>query len=200
MAAGWRGDRGISLFEVMLVLIVSMALVAGLAPTVSAVLADARAARAQTDMTTIKLAIDAFKASGFTIFTNDGTQTVANQVAFLYSDGDVPNVDTAATWRNTTANNTNDFLEEHLVSNLFNGGAAYPVPPGVNPRWRGTYLNAPIDPDPWGNRYAVNVQFLGASGNDVVVYSAGPDEGVDTTATLPAWAPVDDDLFFLVEA
>ena len=200
MRAQWSSERGLSLFEVMLMLIMSTALLAGLAPTVSGVLQDARATRAATDMQTIKLAIDAYKANGFTIFTNNGTQLVVNQVQYLYSDGDVPNAGTAATWRNTTANNVNDFLEEHLVSNLFNGGSSYPVPPGANPRWRGTYLNAPIDADPWGNRYAVNVRYLGVSGNDVVVYSAGPDENTDTTDTAAAWAPVDDDLFFLVEA
>jgi len=26
--------------------------------------------------------------------------------------------------------------------------------------WRGPYTTAPVDPDPWGNRYASNVQFL----------------------------------------
>jgi type II secretory pathway pseudopilin PulG len=54
--------------------------------------------------------------------------------------------------------------------------------------WRGAYMAGPIGPDPWGTRYAVNVEFLarpvgaGPSGNvnDVVVVSAGPDRVVDT--------------------
>jgi type II secretory pathway pseudopilin PulG len=54
--------------------------------------------------------------------------------------------------------------------------------------WRGAYMPGPIGPDPWGTRYAVNVEFLarapgaGPSGNvnDVVVVSAGSDRVVDT--------------------
>ena len=54
--------------------------------------------------------------------------------------------------------------------------------------WRGAYCAGPIGPDPWGTRYAVNVEFLaralgaGPVGNvnDVVVVSAGPDRVVDT--------------------
>lgn len=56
--------------------------------------------------------------------------------------------------------------------------------------WRGPYLDA-LRPDPWGNRYMSNVQFLTMPGTEIVndasgfnrpviVISAGPDEQIDT--------------------
>ena len=54
--------------------------------------------------------------------------------------------------------------------------------------WRGPYINNPVDPDPWGNRYMANVIWLDPDSaqtqkmieNDTIVISAGPDEQVDT--------------------
>jgi len=69
--------------------------------------------------------------------------------------------------------------------------------------WRGPYIADPIDPDPWGNRYAANVFGLfspaGASGDGfasaVVCYSAGPDEEIDTVFNQPGgWTTEDDDI------
>jgi Tfp pilus assembly protein PilE len=186
-------DRGVTLFEVALMVIVSAALVFALAPSVSATVRNARRTRATLDMNKIRDAINNFKAGGFTIFTNNGSQTVANQVQYLYSDGDIPGVGSSALWRNTTAGNINDYLEQHLVTNTVGYSLA------VAPIWRGTYINAPVDSDPWGNRYAVNVRYLGASANDVVVHSAGDDEEVDTSDTGNPLTVADDDIIVLVE-
>jgi type II secretory pathway pseudopilin PulG len=54
--------------------------------------------------------------------------------------------------------------------------------------WRGAYVPGPIGADPWGNRYAVNVEYLardlgaGPSGNvnDVLVISAGNNSLIET--------------------
>lgn len=53
--------------------------------------------------------------------------------------------------------------------------------------WRGAYMPGPIGPDPWGNRYGVNVEFFHrATGtgqgqvNDVFVLSAGNNGLVET--------------------
>jgi hypothetical protein len=71
--------------------------------------------------------------------------------------------------------------------------------------WRGSYLPGPIGPDPWGTRYAVNVEFLaralgaGPSGNvnDVIVVSAGPDRAVDTRFDLDGATGGSDVIFVL---
>ena len=83
--------------------------------------------------------------------------------------------------------------------------------------WRGPYITAPIDPDPWGNRYGVNCEFLDPQAdsenthaaksetdgidscgweNDVVVLSAGPDEEIDTGFAVDGLTPGDDDILY----
>jgi len=190
--------RGLSLLEVTFMMTLLAALGAAIAPTLAATVRNARTARAMLDAQTIRDGINNFKGNGFSIFTSTGSQLALNQVEFLYGDGDIPEAGSSASWRNTTANSVNDFLEEHLVVNSFNGVFAYSTL--LAPIWRGAYLNAPVNPDPWGNRYAVNVIYLGASVNDVVVLSAGPDEAVDTADTGNPLTAADDDIVILVEA
>ena len=190
--------EGLTLLEVTFMVTLLAVLSAAMAPTLAATVRHARTTRALLDAQKIRDAINNFKANGFTIFTNNGTQLALNQIEFLYSDGDIPEAGSSTLWRNTTANGVNDFLEEHLVTNSFNGLFAYSTL--LAPIWRGAYLDGPVDPDPWGNRYAVNVIYLGPNVNDVVVVSAGPDEAVDTPDTGNPLTPVDDDLLVLVEA
>ena len=191
-------ERGLSLVEVTFMMTLLAVLTAAMAPTVAATVRNARTTRAMLDTQKIRDAVNNFKANGFTIFTNNGTQLALNQVEFLYSDGDIPEVGSSSLWRNTTANSVNDFLEEHLITNAFNGLFSYSTL--VLPIWRGAYLDGPVDPDPWGNRYAVNVIYLGPNVNDVVVMSAGPDEAVDTPDTGNPLSAGDDDIILLIEA
>jgi hypothetical protein len=192
-------ERGVSIVEVALMLTVSAALVAALMPTLAAVMRSARYAAAQSDMARIVVAITNFRNdTGLTTFTQDGL-AAGLPMSFLYSDGDIPAAGSASTWRTPASGAANGFLEQHLVFNAFNGVFAYPTI-GLTP-WRGAYLDAPVDADPWGNRYAVNTLYLGPlSGNDVVVFTAGQDEEVDTTDAAAALTAVDDDVIVLVEA
>jgi type II secretory pathway pseudopilin PulG len=192
------GERGITMLEVVVMMTMSAVLVAALTPTLAATVRNARLARAALDGQRIRDAINNYKANGFTIFTSNGSQAAGVQVQYLYSDGDIPEAGSSALWRNTTADSVNDFLEEHLVLNAFNGGSTYST--SVAPIWRGAYIDAPVNPDPWGNRYAVNVRYLGSSTNDVVVLSPGPDEAVDTSDTGNPLNAADDDILVLVEA
>ena len=133
-----------------------------------------------------------------------------------------------------------DFLEYHLVTNnpFDSDRNAYRTPldydnqntgdptfardesGGFNSEfsWRGPYMTAPIDPDPWGNRYAVNVKYLDPiadsdpddpAGNqatqggcgytyDTVVISAGPDEEIDTLYAVDGLTPGDDDIMYTI--
>ncbi len=193
-----RDARGLSLLEATFMITLLAALAAAIAPTLAATVRSARTTRALLDAQRIRDAINSFKGDGFTIFTNTGTQLALNQVQFLYSDGDIPEAGSSAQWRKTTADPVNDFLEEHLVGNAFNGPFAYSTI--LAPVWRGAYVSGPIDPDPWGNRYAVNVIYLGPNVNDVAVLSAGPDEAIDTPDTGNPLTAGDDDILVLVEA
>jgi len=91
------------------------------------------------------------------------------------------------------------FLENHLVLNSSLGGAGSYSTAATG--WKGAYINAPVDPDPWGNRYAVNTAYLAAStANDVIVMSAGPDEEIDTQYvwTTGGAYPGDDDIITVI--
>jgi len=173
-----------------------------------------------------------------------------NRYDMLVSDGDIPEVvsglTTGALWQNpynASSDPLVDFLENHLVSNTPGGasGNAYRTPltmdwafngvvfcrdesAGFNSEfaWRGPYITAPIDPDPWGNRYAVNAKYLdpladsstrdtdpdySSSDNgtcgytyDVVVLSAGPDEEIDSEFEQDGLTPGDDDILYTVSA
>ena len=169
-----------------------------------------------------------------------------NRVDLLVSDGDVPVIATAIggdlVWKTPVNNGVVDTLSNHLVQNTpgevaaqryrtgtditISGGAnnidfARPGSAGLNAphAWRGPYVRGPVDPDPWGNRYAVNVIFLDPvttntplttfTGNgtpsafaryDVFVLSAGADEEVDTPFAQDGAVPGDDDFIYLVSA
>ncbi len=163
-----------------------------------------------------------------------------NRIGILVSDGDIPVLgpDGQAFWTFevglTAPLRLNvDFMEYHLVMNRRPAFAGLPIyrTPGMMANddpieifardesggfnsefaWRGPYITAPIDPDPWGNRYAANVGFLDPrvdtenadptdNGwmNDCVVISAGPDEEIDTVAVTDGLTPGDDDILYTV--
>jgi hypothetical protein len=119
----------------------------------------------------------------------------------LVGDGDIPFSAIGATiWDdvvNPAAATQVDFLERHLVTNTPGGAGVYTT--GGGTPWRGAYINGPIDPDPWGNRYAVNVNyFRTTTTNDVFVLSAGPDEEIDTQFTINGATPGGDDIIAVV--
>ncbi|HXH25963.1 MAG TPA: type II secretion system protein GspG [Vicinamibacterales bacterium] len=204
------GEEGLSLIETAIVMIVAASIIGALAPSLAAVRRHAEIAAATTQMGRIRDAIlQALDDLNYQRFTIDGTQN-GTRVRRLVSDGDIPrdrstSLGNAANWQAVVDNATGltDFLERHLVTNDPRGSSANDYPTAGGDRWRGPYLNPPVDPDPWGNRYAVNVEYLGGGAggtNDVVVYSAGPDEEIDSAYTGNPLNPGDDDLMVLVES
>jgi hypothetical protein len=199
-----RAARGITLFEVTLMLTATTALVAALMPTLTAAIRHAEVTVATSAMADIQAQVlEMLDDLNFNSFTIDGTPG-GTAVEILVSDGDIPREVSAtgsAEWQREVDNTTGlvDFLERHLVTNNPRGNAANDYPTAGGNPWRGAYLTAPVDPDPWGNRYAVNVEFLVGGNEDVVVFSAGPDEQIDTVFSQNGLAPGDDDLVVLVE-
>jgi prepilin-type N-terminal cleavage/methylation domain-containing protein len=212
MLGALTSDRGVTLAEVTVVLLAVSILAGAAAPSARRALDRAKLARAVSDETAIKTAISNWIADmtgyfGFTIDGATGAVNSANTTQTLVSDGDMPR-DCVATsgcgggaisWNAPVDNvgGLTDFLERHLVTNTPRGSAAndYPVGAGA---WRGAYVSGPIDPDPWGNRYAVNVKWLkddsncGSRSNDTLVLSAGPDEIINTNYrfdVFPACGP-----------
>jgi type II secretory pathway pseudopilin PulG len=196
-----RGEHGITLIEATIILTVVAILAGAAAPIASRTLDRARIARAIEDTRTIKTAIhNMITELSFTPFTVTGTNGGAT-VEMLVSDGDIPLSAVGATIWDDTVNPSAgvqvDFLERHLVTNTPGGAGAYTT--GGGGPWRGAYISAPIDPDPWGNRYAVNVNYLRtATTNDVFVLSTGPDEEINTGFTQNGAVPGGDDIIAIV--
>lgn len=80
-------------------------------------------------------------------------------------------------------------LDDHLTRNF----RQYPMGVGgAGTGWSGPYLSRPIESDPWGNRYLVNVCFLTLSpphgharSRAVFVLSAGPNSMIETPFNQP---------------
>jgi hypothetical protein len=204
MSVRLRAACGITLFEVTLMLTATTALVAALMPTLTATIAHAETTLAATAMTDVQTQVlQMLNDVNFNSFTIDGTAG-GTHVEILVSDGDIPR-EVSATgnveWQRPVDNAGGlvDFIERHLITNNPRGNVANDYPTVGGNRWRGAYLSAPVDSDPWGNRYAVNVEFLTGGNEDVVVFSAGPDEEIDSAFSQNGLAPGDDDLMVLVE-
>jgi hypothetical protein len=199
-----RSPRGITLFEVALMLTATTALAAALMPTVTATIRHAEFAKAAADMVKIRdAAIECFQNDMVQAPTIDGA-AVGTFVELLVSDGDIPRQVSATgsvEWQRLVDNAGGlvDFLERHLVTNnpRGNGANAYSTVDGTP--WRGAYMNAPIDSDPWGNRYAINVEWFNGGAEDVVVFAAGPDEEIDSAYAVNGLTAGDDDLVLLVQ-
>jgi len=169
--------------------------------------------------------------------------TLMNRVNTLVGDGDIPELNTelsgAEGWIAVVNFTSVDFLEYHLCTNRpgDSGSHAYRTPNvidnagdsqdpvyardesgGFNAEfaWRGPYVTAPIDPDPWGNRYAVNVKYLdprqqkadpdeldahdAGYSEDVIVLCRVSDEEVDTQYSVDGQTPGDDDIIYVLSA
>lgn len=243
-------QRGFTLVEVSIILIVLSVLSLILLPGIGSYLRDARMARARSDVAVIGAAIRAFlddTAEGaFRCFGNGNRSTTDEApyspsspepwfvVEMLISDGDTPDANRDGVdvdhWLEPWDGHIVDTMVNHLVQNTPGGDAdaRYRTPEdlltgapspqfalysqqGFNARysWRGPYLSAPVRSDPWGNRYAVNVQYLDAVSDsdgtgvtgwvqDVFVLSAGPDEEVDTPYAVDGVVPGDDDVILVI--
>lgn len=202
-----KPQTGMTLVEVTLMLIISMAIIGALAPAVAATIRRAETVAATNAMTDIRnQVIKVLDDVNYHTFTING-ESNGTDVEMLVSDGDTPSGCTAGTtactaWQRPVDNTGGlvDFLERHLVTNNPRGSSLNDYPVGGNNIWKGPYLNSPIDPDPWGNRFMVNVLYMDANTNDVVVLSAGHDEVISTLFTANPIVAGGDDLIVLVEA
>jgi hypothetical protein len=156
------------------------------------------------------------------------SHAAANRVDLLVSDGKIPAVYIPRTagspdWNTAVNDSTVQKLEYFLVTNTPSNVSAnaYRTAIGMSVAgqfdpdeggsfnsshaWRGAYLPGPIGADPWGNRYAVNVEYLarglgaGPSGhvNDVIVISAGNNGLIETRYDTDG-ASNGNDVFYVV--
>jgi len=177
-------QAGLSMIETVIVLGVMTALTGVLAPAGLTLVAQAREVQVQRDCAAlrdavIKLLVDSNQTS---IRLRQGR---GPRVDLLVSEGAVPVQDGSSDgrWlREPDQVGTVDVLDHYLVENAPAGdpGNAWPLPSSPDRGgWRGAYLHAAPDNDPWGHRYAINVRSFG-SRNDVIVLSSGANGVVET--------------------
>jgi type II secretory pathway pseudopilin PulG len=245
-------ERGFTLVEVSIILVVVSVLTAAIAPVLSGSVARARVDAASAEMLSISYALrtmmedlgchcvpqrgvgwhrrdrnvveapsiaaprtpppqDLLPAAARESGCTPSSLCDAPPVELLVTVGDIPSIGPEGDerWTQWFNGTSVDYLEYYLVSNTPGGNAsrAFPTPTdcgsfstSVN-AWRGAYLTLPDRGDPWGNRYAINTQYLG-SGEiaDVVILSAGPDEEIDSSFETDGFVPGDDDIVLVFSA
>lgn len=180
-------SEGFTLIEIIVILAVISILVAILTPTVLKYIDEARISRAEEDVKTINAMLnDLIKDTG----QYPGSKLPAGKT-FICSTGTQPS--TGVVW--CTAGNSSS-LSNHLYTNdPDEDGTANEATDDYRSsgkfRWKGPYLQA-INPDPWGNAYAVNASTLvGGNTSPTWVISTGPD-GVFQTSTADTSLSGDD--------
>jgi type II secretory pathway pseudopilin PulG len=229
-----KGEKGFTLIEVTIILLVLVILGAILLPMAELFIDLAGLARVREDIGALAAVIELFKVDTCNTFfkvDGDGPNTAANRLDLMVGDGDTPPVNNASDFKNywleavdspTAAGQLFvDTIANHLALGDPYGGAAgdpYPRPSASDPNpfrcgWRGAYIQTPIQADPWGNRYMINVAFLGPASpgpndsrtgigdfgyKDTFVLSAGPDEEVHTGFAVDGVVAAGDDQIAVV--
>jgi len=205
-----RRMSGWSLIELTIILVVLAILCAILAPVIGRFIRNARIIRCREDVQAIGCAIwMMIEDTGIGYLRYNGRQRNDCHIILAVGDGHIPVLGSGgdSRWTAPVDLERKDFLEYHLVLNQpgANTNRRYytPLDLGFNSEfgWRGPYITAPIDPDPWGNRYAVNCEYLGPFNNteDTFVISAGPNGAISTPWAIDGVTPGDDDILYVVD-
>ena len=184
-----KGQKGLSLIEVTIMLMVLMLLTSVLAPSIWDFIQDAQWVKVKEDCEALAISVTRLvKDVGPRLYTQAGGGLAAypaSKVDIIYSDGTPPEINVAPASNafgplsNWWGNNGAGFnpakmssCSDQLITNTdsFAGGAQlYPEPGFPNPPvfglafgqgWRGAYLSPPCAADPWGHTYQVNTKFL----------------------------------------
>lgn len=213
-----KGDLGFTLIEITIILLVLVILAAILLPMTERFIDLARLVRVREDIGAFAAVVEIFKVdtcdSFFRVDGDEPSNADFNRIDMLVGDGDTPATESFLSgaednWDEVldAVGPSGDVLVDTIENHLALGGPfgpsgwgdpyRRPAEDDANPfrcGWRGAYIQTPISADPWGNRYMINVAFLGHAGGrpfglnndaefhqqDVFVLSAGPDEIVAT--------------------
>ena len=192
-----KGQKGLSLVEVTIMLLVLMLLTSVLAPSIFDYVKDAERVKVKEDCEAIGTSIARLvRDVGPCLIVGSGHVCDLNHRAdLLYSDGIFATDSTTpialgagvslvsnASWNTVKLNGTTtDTLSDQLVTNAPNyntpvqnlwGNQSNPLPL-FRTGWRGAYLAPPIGPDPWGHQYLVNSEFLSVATDSTVGIGEG---------------------------
>jgi type II secretory pathway pseudopilin PulG len=191
-----RNQRGLSLTEVTIMLSVLSVLTAVLSPTIGDYVNDARQVKASDD---VKVLASTFSRFAFDVPQNRNLAHGWATTQMLVGPGDAPATGEGgdATWAAEVDGSSVALLEDHLMVNTPGYPARQAGPHYVAGGWRGAYLSE-LTPDPWGHRYAINVQSFSSSSADVIVLSSGPNGLVETAFDADGVAPGGDDIIAVI--
>jgi hypothetical protein len=162
--------------EAVVGLSVLVALSGVLMPVVRSSVGESRGLEAQHDMQGIAEGLAAY--SHDTLFLPTGVEGRTN-VAWLYGPGNIPAGQPFAS--GGEARSLSDVLQNPSM-----GGE----------RWSGPYAG-PLQADPWGNAYLVNVDGFLSPRERAVILCAGPDGRIESAAD--ATRPAGDDLLLSID-
>ena len=197
----FTSERGMSLIEATIILMVLAILTSVLAPSVGDYVNDARQTKVKEDIEALGTGIvrmlrDTGKPFPQVVVGTGATSyDDENRVDLLVSEGNAP----SSTTKGPAANNTTYFVistfdiddsittlgsiqnaTAHLVTNAITSGGytqvSFPAQGGPRPGlgWRGGYISSNTGPDPWGNRYHCATVWLNPSA-DSVTKGSGKD-------------------------
>ncbi len=190
-----KSDRGMSLVEATIILMVLAILTSVLAPSMGDYVNDARQVKAKEDLEAIGLSVarlvrDTGLPFPVRVAGAAPSKASTNRVDLLVSEGQLPTITAgtgapaaAAGYLVQNAIDWNDpvgveveLATEHLVTNA-NGYVVvtFPAPAGPVPGlgWRGGYLSNSTGPDPWGVRYACATVWMNPASNVTVPANKG---------------------------
>ncbi len=185
-----NSERGMSLVEATIILMVLAILTSVLAPSMADYINEARHEKVKEDTEALGMGIMRLMrdtALPFLVRTAGATPSKlsANRVDLLVSEGNIPDasagtgtalsatnyiVSAAVGWDSPTGAGI-ELATDHLVTNA-NAYSVVTFPVAGGPRagigWRGAYISSSTGPDPWGNRYGCTTVWLNP-GSDVTV-------------------------------
>jgi type II secretory pathway pseudopilin PulG len=181
-----KGQKGLSLIEVTIMLLVLMLLTSVLAPSIFDFINDAQWVKVKEDCEAIAVSVTRLHRDvGANLYTDPSGRRLYPdyKMDLMISDGTPPIVATPPVrgfgggvdnWYGYVGGSLNfrmpnkfiDTCENQLITNSTSGGdAIYPEPrvpvfgPYFGQGWRGAYLSPPCASDPWGHTYQVNTKF-----------------------------------------
>ena len=186
----WNAEKGMSLVEATIILMVLAILTAVIAPSAGDYVSEARNIKAKEDVESIGTglmrmlrdtgsrcvryngAVDCTKANRVDLLVSAGNDpNTVTATEYTYADGDevISSIDNWIPGATAPSGDNRGTIEDHLIENDSAGGAYTDVSftagggPRMNLGWRGAYLNGPTGGDPWGYKYQVNTVFLGVA-------------------------------------
>lgn len=177
----FHAERGMSLVEATIVLMVLASLTSVMSPAISDYVNDAKQVKVKEDCEAIGVTVARLVRDVGRCLKQDaaGGCTKSNRADILYSQGPdttpqdldagaadftSPDVQGALNW--DKEDSRGDSMEDQFVTNAPNyptpaSTGAYLIPgPQFNLGWRGAYMSSVIGSDPWGKRYLANTAFL----------------------------------------